>query len=100
MIEDGTPLTFRRALRASEFWLLLVTSAGGAFGGAWWVFVPLCVVGLSISALPKYWGRLKVCALNNANSDRPRTRASQMKPLCEWAIRIMLSACAVRCTPR
>ena len=53
-MDEGKPLTFFRALRAPEFWLLLGTAAAGVASGAAWVFIPLCVAGLSISALPKY----------------------------------------------
>ena len=61
--EDGArPLTFWRAIKMPEFWMLLVTSGAGAAGGAWWMFIPLCVAGLSISSLPKYislWPRAR-----------------------------------------
>ena len=47
-------MTFWRALSMPEFWLLFVTAADGAWGaGAWWIFVPLCAMGLLISAWPK-----------------------------------------------
>jgi hypothetical protein len=62
MTDDGEPLTFRRALRAPEFWLLLVTGVAGTAGVAWWVAVPLATAGLSISSLPKYielWPRVR-----------------------------------------
>jgi hypothetical protein len=52
--EDGKPLTVRRALRAAEFWLLLVAAMAAVFRVPWWVTVPLVMGGLSISSLPKY----------------------------------------------
>ena len=55
-------LTLRRALRAPEFWLLLVASAAATAGVAWWVTVPLVVAGLSIVSMPKYvalWPRAR-----------------------------------------
>src|SRR5579862_2418456 len=45
---------FGRAFGNVEFWLLLATAFAGAFGVGWWVGVPLCMAGLSISSLPKY----------------------------------------------
>ena len=54
MDEDGKPLTVRRALRAAEFWLLLVAAIAAVFRVPWWVTVPLVMGGLSISSLPKY----------------------------------------------
>lgn len=48
------PEALPRALVSPEFWLLGATAAAGSFGVAWWVAVPLCVAGLSISSLPKY----------------------------------------------
>jgi hypothetical protein len=56
MEDDGRPVSFRRALGQAEFWLLFVTAVGGAMGLQWWVGVPLCVAGLSLSSLPKYIG--------------------------------------------
>jgi hypothetical protein len=53
---DDQPLTLRRALRAPEFWLLLVASAVATAGVAWWVTVPLVVAGLSVVSMPKYVG--------------------------------------------
>ena len=47
-------MTFWQALRASEFWLLLVSAVAAVLGLPWWVVVPLTVAGLSISSLPKY----------------------------------------------
>jgi hypothetical protein len=55
-------MTFRRALRAPEFWLLLVTALAGCFGVSGWIAVPLATAGLSISSLPKYvalWPRVR-----------------------------------------
>jgi hypothetical protein len=61
-MDDGEVMTFRRALRAPEFWLLMVTALAGCFGVAWWVALPLATAGLSISSLPKYiamWPRVR-----------------------------------------
>jgi len=58
---DGR-LTFRRALRAPEFWLLLAATLAAAGGLNWWVVVPLTLAGLSIASLPKYaalWPRVR-----------------------------------------
>lgn len=55
MLDDGKELTVRRAFRAAEFWLILVTAVAATFGVAWWVAVPLATLGLSISSLPKYF---------------------------------------------
>jgi hypothetical protein len=55
-------LTFRRALRAPEFWLLVVASLAAAGGVPWWVVVPLTLAGLSIASFPKYialWPRAR-----------------------------------------
>jgi hypothetical protein len=52
--DDEQPLTLRRALRAPEFWLLLVASVAATAGLAWWMTVPLVVAGLSIVSKPKY----------------------------------------------
>jgi hypothetical protein len=60
--EDGKPLTVWRALRAAEFWLLLVAAMAAVFQVPWWVTVPLVMGGLSISSLPKYielWPRAR-----------------------------------------
>ena len=60
--DDDRPLTFRRALRMPEYWLLLVTALAGCLGVAWWIAVPLATAGLSISSLPKYaelWPRVR-----------------------------------------
>ena len=62
MGDDDKALTFRSALRAPEFWLLLVTALTGCLGVAWWIVVPLSTAGLSISSLPKYvelWPRVR-----------------------------------------
>jgi hypothetical protein len=58
---DGR-LTFRRALRAPEFWLLATASLAAAGGVQAWVAVPLTLAGLSIASLPKYaalWPRAR-----------------------------------------
>jgi hypothetical protein len=59
---DHESLTLRRALRAPEFWLLLVASVAATVGVAWWVTVPVVVAGLSIVSMPKYvalWPRAR-----------------------------------------
>ena len=38
----------------SPFVLIFAAAIGGFAGGSWWVFIPLCVAGLSIVSLPKY----------------------------------------------
>ena len=60
--DDKLPPTFWHAVRSPEFSLLVVTAIAGAARGSWWVFVSLCVAGLSISSLPKYirmWPRAR-----------------------------------------
>ena len=60
--DDAKPMTFGRALRSAEFWLLLVAAACSMSGLRWWVVVPLTVAGLSVSSLPKYielWPRAR-----------------------------------------
>jgi hypothetical protein len=60
--DDDKPLTFLRALRAAEFWVLLITALSATCGVPWWVVLPLATAGLSISSLPKYvelWPRLR-----------------------------------------
>lgn len=52
--DEERPLTFWRAFRRAEFWLLLATAACGAYGVSGWIVVPLTTAGLSISSLPKY----------------------------------------------
>jgi hypothetical protein len=55
-------LTFRRALRAPEFWLLVTATLAAAGGVPWQVVVPLTLAGLSIASLPKYaalWPRAR-----------------------------------------
>jgi hypothetical protein len=49
-------LTFRRALRAPEFWLLVTAALAAAGGLPWSVVVPLTLAGLSIASLTKYVG--------------------------------------------
>lgn len=61
-MNDDAPMTFRRALRASEFWLLVVAATAAMSGVPWWVTVPLVVAALSVSSLPKYtdlWSRAR-----------------------------------------
>jgi hypothetical protein len=60
--DDDKPMTFRRALRMPEYWLLVITALAGCLGVAWWIAVPLATAGLSISSLPKYaelWPRVR-----------------------------------------
>ena len=40
--------------RAPEFWLLLAASGVSTLGVTGWIVIPLALVGLSISSLPKY----------------------------------------------
>lgn len=55
MLLDEPKLTFRRALRSPEFWLLMVTCAAPIINVRWGaIAVPFCIVGLEISSLPKY----------------------------------------------
>lgn len=61
-MDENKPFTFRSALRAPEYWLIMVAAATPAAGGTWWLVVPLTVAGLSISTLPKYltlWPRAR-----------------------------------------
>ena len=88
MGEGDGHLTFRRALRTPEFWLLVVASLAAAGGVPWWGVVPLTLAGLSIASLPKYaalWPRVR-----RAGAER------------EWLLTVSLSmlnnlatACAV-----
>lgn len=48
--DDGERLTFWRALRASEFWLLFVAALGAGFGVTGWTVIPLCMAGLMLSS--------------------------------------------------
>jgi hypothetical protein len=60
--DDRAPMTLRRALRAPEFWLLVVASIAATVGVRWWVTVPLVVAGLSIASIPKFvalWPRAR-----------------------------------------
>ena len=62
MDDDEKPLTFRRALLASEFWLLLVACGVSTYGVGAAIVIPLVVVGLSAASLPKYialWPRAR-----------------------------------------
>jgi hypothetical protein len=54
MLDGKERLTFLRALRSPEYWLLVVGCVAAAAGVSAWITVPLLVVGLSISSLPKY----------------------------------------------
>ena len=62
MCDDDQPLTFRWALRASEFWLFVVASVASRAGVSAWLVVPLVLAALSIVGLPKYialWPRAR-----------------------------------------
>ena len=52
--EDDAPMSFRRALRSPEFWLLLVAAITSGCGVSGWIVVPATMTGLLISSLPKY----------------------------------------------
>jgi hypothetical protein len=52
--EREEPMTFRRALRQPDFWLLLVAAVAATAGLSAWIVMPMTVAGLSISSLPKY----------------------------------------------
>ena len=54
MLERNEKLTFWRALRSPEYWLLLVGCIAATAGVSAWIAVPLLVAGLSVSSLPKY----------------------------------------------
>jgi hypothetical protein len=54
MSDDDRPLTFLRALRAAEFWLLLVTAIAAGCGVSAQITIPATIAGLLISSLPKY----------------------------------------------
>jgi hypothetical protein len=68
--DDPRPLTAWRALRSSEFWLLLLVGCIAAAAGVGaWVVVPLLVAGLSISSVPKYialWPRARRVGVESA----------------------------------
>lgn len=51
---DETPTTFRAALFAAEFWLLLVAALAAGFGVTALITVPAVMTGLLISSLPTY----------------------------------------------
>jgi hypothetical protein len=53
-VDQVLRMSFLRAFVKAEFWLLVLTAAAGQMGLAWWVCVPLCLAGLSVSSLPKY----------------------------------------------
>ena len=60
--DDDNPMTFLRALRAPEFWLIATAAVVAMFGVAWWVVVPLTLAALNASTLPKYielWPRAR-----------------------------------------
>lgn len=67
-MDKGPPLT-PRALRAPEFWLLVVAALAATADLAAWIVFPLAVTGLSISALPKYialWPRVRAAGAEQA----------------------------------
>ena len=47
-------LTFWRAVRSAEFWLVLVGSFGAMAGLSAWTVVPAVATGLMIASLPTY----------------------------------------------
>ena len=52
--DDEKPLTFWRALRTPEYWLVL-TGAGCAMGGlSSWIVVPSIMAGLTLVSMPRY----------------------------------------------
>jgi hypothetical protein len=64
MRDTDEHLTFRRAWRAPEFWLLAVASISAAGDVPSWLVIPLTLIGLAIASLPKYlelWPRAR-CA--------------------------------------
>ena len=95
--DDRKPLTFLGALRAPEFWLLLVAAIAATCGVAWWIVVPLATAGLSISSLPKYvelwprvraagaeWEGWKTVALSIFNSIAASCAAFAMGVVSRW----------------
>ena len=62
MDEDGKPLTVRRALRAAEFWLLLVAAIAAVFRVPWWVTVPLVMGGFIDLVLAEVRGAMAASA--------------------------------------
>ena len=90
-------LTFRRALRSPEYWLLVVTTLAATFGVPWWIAVPLAVAGLSISSLPQYvelwprvqavgaeWEGWKTVALSMFSNIAVSCAAFVLGALCRW----------------
>lgn len=53
-IDDQLPLTFGRALRSAEYWLLLTAALAAGFGVSAWLTIPATMAGLLVSSLPKY----------------------------------------------
>lgn len=74
---DHEPMTFARALRSADFWLLLSGCVAALAGLSAWLIVPLLVAGLSIASLPKYLELL------------PRARAAGVER--EWLAAVGLS---------
>lgn len=55
MQDDGSaPLTFGRAFRSAEYWLLLTAALVAGFGVTAWLTIPATMAGLLLSSLPKY----------------------------------------------
>jgi hypothetical protein len=54
MSDDDQPMTFLRALRAAEFWLMFVAAMAAGFGVSAAITVPATMAGLLNSSLPKY----------------------------------------------
>ncbi len=51
---DDAPVTFLRALRSAEFWLLFVAALAAGFGVSAMITIPATLAGLLMSSLPKY----------------------------------------------
>lgn len=54
MPNDDKPPTFLAALKAAEFWLLLVAAIAAGCGVSATITIPATMAGLLISSLPKY----------------------------------------------
>jgi hypothetical protein len=69
MSDDDKNLTFLRALRSPDYWLLFASSVAGAAGVRAWLVVLLALAGLSVSSLPKYialWPRAERAGVERA----------------------------------
>ena len=51
---DTKPLTMLAAMKAAEFWLLLVAAMAAGIGVSAAITIPATMAGLLISSLPKY----------------------------------------------